>query len=325
MIALTEQQFQDFQNVVEWETATPLPDGRILGAPEKRGCLVPANDFRVAAVAERFAAADKTILELGPCEGYFTVQLARICRHLTAIELRPKNLVCTMIRLFLHAVRNCELHLGDVRDLDTAFGRFDILFHAGVFYHLDDPVGHLFKVRSLAPRLLLDTHYVADGDNRFQAADLRHDGKTYRAVGWHETGWQDIWAGAQPTSRLLYLDSLMELLQDAGFDRVEVVTNQPLAFAPRVVLLAEQTGTQSPGRETVSVNVLAAQVALLESELASARREVVRLRGKQKFSPRASWRALAGRFLRPLRRLLRPVVAVIPRPGRTGGETVRSS
>src|SRR5205807_1924013 len=132
---------------------------------------------------------DKTVLEVGCNEGYHTAQLSRICKHVTAFDVRPHNVVSTLVNLFVQDVRNARVALLDARDLDSSFGTFDIIFHVGVLYHLLDPVTHLFKIADVADDLILDTHYCRD-DTTFERSDLTHNGKTYRAHYFAEGTWE---------------------------------------------------------------------------------------------------------------------------------------
>src|SRR5438552_3643922 len=109
MITLTDQQLLDFQLAFAWKTGLELPDGRQLGAPGKRGNFARGIDSRVQAVAERFDSADKTVLEIGCCEGAHTVQLAEVCKEVVGLDVRPHNIVGALIRLFVYDVRNVRL------------------------------------------------------------------------------------------------------------------------------------------------------------------------------------------------------------------------
>ena len=237
MRSLTSEQLAELQQIFPWETATPLRDGRILGDAERRGCFIPSPDRRIDALREQFGDRHGSILELGPCEGYFTVQLAPLCESLIAVEARPKNVVATLIRLYLHGLNNVDLQLKDVREIDDDFGRFDVFYHAGVLYHLEDPVDHLFRVRHLSNQVYLETHFLADDDPRFQRSDIHYRGKAYRAYVWQELNLDDVWAGMQSTSRILHVDALLELLQDLGFAQIKIVSQVDLPFCPRVGLL----------------------------------------------------------------------------------------
>jgi tRNA (mo5U34)-methyltransferase len=242
MIPLTDLELQGFQTALDWKTGLQLPDGRLLGVAGKRGKVSVGVDPRVQLVADRLQPRHKHILELGCCEGIHTVQLARICRHVTALEVRPSNIACALVRLFVHDVHNATVKLWDVRDLDESFGRFEILFHVGVLYHLIDPVEHLFRIRELANELVLDTHVCLD-DTRFPRADVTYDGRTYRAHLYEgESGWFERFSGLEPNSRWLHRDALLQVLRDAGFATADLVDERIERNGPRVTLLARRTG-----------------------------------------------------------------------------------
>jgi SAM-dependent methyltransferase len=239
MISLSDQQYRDFQSLLDWKTGIRLPDGRVLGVPRKGTFIVERQDHRVALLAERFQTAEKSVLELGCLEGSHTVQLARVCREVTAVDVRPKNIVCTLTQLFVHGIRNVEVKLADAEQFDESLGRFDVIFHVGVLYHLVDPVAHLFRIARMADDLLLDTHVCLD-DTRFKPADLCQDGRTYRAYWYKEHGWRDVFSGIAPRSRWLHRDALLESLRDAGYQEIEVIETRLERNGPRVCVLARR-------------------------------------------------------------------------------------
>lgn len=239
MISLTDEQLRDLQEAVTWESGMPLPDGRILGVAGKRGGFTAARDLRVQLVVDRLDPDTKAILEFGCHEGNHTVQLAQVAREVVALEVRPKNVVAALVRLWAHDVRNARVVLKDVREVDEHFGAFDILFHVGVLYHLDDPVEHIFRIARIAPALVLDTHY-ADGAAETERSDLEREGKVYCAWLRGEGGWQSSFSGVEPASRWLSQDSLMDLLADAGFHEINVVSDRIERNGPRLTLLAQQ-------------------------------------------------------------------------------------
>jgi tRNA (mo5U34)-methyltransferase len=275
MTPLTDQQLADFQAALPWKTGAELPDGRLLGVPGKRGGMVHGLDPRVAAVRDRLSSADKTVLEIGCCEGIYTVQLAGVCREVVGLDVRPHNIACALTRLFVHGVTNARLLLQDARELDGRIGRFDILFHVGVLYHLSDPVDHLRRVAGLADSLLLDTHY-ADDDVPFPRADIDADGRTYCAKVYQEGAWADVFSGVEPTSRWVYRDDLLQLLGDLGFTSAEVLDDRRERNGPRFTVLARRLSSQSPAsgeRERPEIEAF-----LRQSETDAAWREVARSR-----------------------------------------------
>jgi tRNA (mo5U34)-methyltransferase len=237
--SLTDAQLRELQEVVAWETAMPLPDGRILGIPGKRGAMTAVRDPRVRLVIDRLDPEAKTILEFGCHEGNHTVQLAEVAREVVAVEVRPKNVAAALVRLWAHDVRNARIVLKDVREIDERFGAFDILFHVGVLYHLDDPVEHVFRIARMAPALVLDTHYTT-GCVEERRSDLERRGRVYRACLFDEGGWESSFSGVEPASRWLFADSLMDLLADAGFHEIDVVSDRVERNGPRLTLVAQR-------------------------------------------------------------------------------------
>lgn len=213
-----------------------LPNGRVLGVPGKRGEVGELRDPRVDVLAERFDLSEMRVLELGSHEGNHTVRLAAHAKEVVAVEVRPRNVVCALVRLFVHDVRNARIVLGDVRDLDGSFGRFDVVFHVGVLYHLNDPVTHLFRIAELADRLLLDTHVA--GDTTRERSDVVVGESTYEARVHWEGGWRDAFSGVDQSSRWLEREALFRVLRDAGFTRTEVLSDRVERNGSRITLLA---------------------------------------------------------------------------------------
>lgn len=239
MTSLTDAQLRELQEAVAWESGMALPDGRILGVAGKRGGFTAARDARIQLVVDRLNPEAKTILEFGCHEGNHTVQLAGVAREVVALEVRPKNVVAALVRLWAHDVRNARVVLKDVREVDHAFGAFDILFHVGVLYHLDDPVEHIFRIAPMARALVLDTHYSDECAER-KRSDLEREGKVYRACFVDEGGWKSSFSGVESASRWLFRESLTELLTDAGFVEIDVVSDRIERNGPRLTLLAER-------------------------------------------------------------------------------------
>jgi SAM-dependent methyltransferase len=239
MIDLSEQQLSDLQRVVAWETAMCLPDGRVLGREGKRG-LEKEGDFRIRFLDERIGLADKTVLELGCNEGVHTVQLARRAERVVALDVRPKNIVCTLVRLFVaDLLPSTQVLLKDVRDLEMPDGPFDVLFHVGVLYHLYDPIDHLRRIAHLAPVLLLDTHYATE-PTRAPRSDIVYGDRSYPAFSHREGGWDEVFSGVEETSRWIRRDDLLDLLRKVGFERIETVSDREERNGSRITILAER-------------------------------------------------------------------------------------
>ncbi len=238
-LQLTDQELAEFQVVVDWKTGLELPDGRVLGVAGKRGKVSKPLDFRVRKLAEEFGSADKRVLEFGCLEGVHTVQLAGVCREVVALDVRPRNIACTLVRCFVHKSDNVSPVLGDARHIDESLGHFDIIFHVGVLYHLMDPVSHIMNLARMTDVLLLDTHYCLE-DTTFPRCDIRIDDKVYQAYAYGEKGWKDPFSGVEPESLWLHRQALLDVLTDAGFTSLEVFKDRIERNGPRISIMASR-------------------------------------------------------------------------------------
>jgi ubiquinone/menaquinone biosynthesis C-methylase UbiE len=240
VIKLSEAQYNEIQNALKWDMAERLPDGRILGSVEKMGWIKDGLDHKIAFLAQHVPLHDKTVLELGSYEGDLTVQLSRISKSVTGIEVRPSNIICALTRAFVHDVTNARFVLGDVQELDDSFGTFDVLFHAGLLYHFKDPIKHMYGVSKMSDILLLNTHYYVD-DLGFERSDIVHNGKTYKAARYQEFGPEENLSGVDAYSRWLYREDLLDLVRAVGYDRIEIGRDLSTVSGPKITLLAQRS------------------------------------------------------------------------------------
>jgi len=234
----TDEQLAEFQAAHPWKTARPLPDGRVVGEGKGQHVQVP-KDARVELVRERLGEGLR-VLEIGACEGQHTVLLAKFCKEVCALEIRPRNVVGALIRQLLWGVRNVQNLVMDARELDPELGEFDLVFHAGVLYHLSNPVEHLLSVGRFGKALLLDTHYATADLTKMKAASVAWQGKTYATRQFNESGWADAFSGVESQSHWLYKDDLLQLVRDAGFAEIEVYRDVVERNGPRIGLLARR-------------------------------------------------------------------------------------
>ena len=228
--AVSDDNLQEFNKSLDWRTGYPLPDGRYIGWSEtefKNGHarFEPGTDPRVQAVIDHFQPNGKVILELGSCEGVLTVQLAGICAKVVAVEVRPQNITNALTRLYLHGINNYEVHLMDARDVDEKFGRFDVLFHSGLLYHLPNPAEHLYKVSRVSDALLLCTQY-GNLSGFFEPTQVEFGGRSYAGYIYNEGGWSEPLAGVENYGVWLQREALLELVKDVGFSKIEIVSDE---------------------------------------------------------------------------------------------------
>ena len=237
MIPLTDNQYEDFQKLVPWFSGTKLPDGRILGNAK---LYETSNTQPILDAALRYLPGIEkmTGIELGCGEGAHTVNLAPLLKHLTCVEVRPANIVPLLTRLFVYDFKNVDVWMKDVSIAEPSWGKFDVMFHMGLLYHFINPVAHLHSLKGIAPRILMRTHYGRDSLT-FPRTEIVHEGKRYPAYVYREHGWKDPWSGVEPVSHWLSTEVLVGLLQEIGYQKVEVVADTTYSNLPLITLYGE--------------------------------------------------------------------------------------
>lgn len=210
------------------------------------------EDFRIKYVASFLDVRGWRTLELGPCEGYWSVLLEKMgVRENVAVELRPKNFAkCQRIKE-LHRLDRTLFVRQNIEDLYHGreppgySGTFDLVFCVGLLYHLPEPARALRWFRAQAPRLFLGTLYVEPAEARrylpevFRPAEYRDGGATYRGMKYREGGADDPVSGASPTSFWPYEADLLAMVREAGYPRVEVLGRDLLNRMPHLMVMAE--------------------------------------------------------------------------------------
>jgi hypothetical protein len=237
MLPLSDRELQEFQLAFPWFTGTRLPDGRVLG---HEGLMIEESDVVIQTFKHYLNfSRESTAIEFGCAEGTRTVYLAPLVKRLVAVEARPRNISALLTRLYVYDFRNVEVWLKDISIVGPDWGKFDILYHGGVLYHLINPIAHMFSLAGLADQLLLDTHYGTD-QLGLQGCAIVFNGKRYPGYIYREKGWDDPYSGVADTSCWLNRLSLLELIQDIGYNHVNVVFDQPVTGMPRIILVAKR-------------------------------------------------------------------------------------
>ncbi len=80
------------------------------------------------------------VIDLCSGDGWFTLQIAKIARHVVAIDIDPVLLEVARLRLAEGGVSNCEFKAGDAYRLaDLAPRPVDFAFMANAFHGVPDP------------------------------------------------------------------------------------------------------------------------------------------------------------------------------------------
>ena len=74
------------------------------------------------------------VIDLCSGDGWFTLQIAKVARHVSAIDIDPTFLEVARHRLLESGVTNCEFIAGDAYDIAKLAGPADFVFMANAFH-----------------------------------------------------------------------------------------------------------------------------------------------------------------------------------------------
>jgi hypothetical protein len=168
---------------------------------------------------------DKRLIDLACLEGGYSVEFARLGFDVTGLEVRETNLqACNYVQERIK-LENLRFVRDDVRNLEN-YGRFEIVFCCGIFYHVDNPFRFLQSISNTTSKLLiLNTHFSSETENStYNLGDLEmHEGFEGRWYPEYDTSQLDQreihrWASWDNNSSFWPTKfSLLEMLSICGF------------------------------------------------------------------------------------------------------------
>lgn len=174
------------------------------------------------------------IVDLGCCEGGYSIELAKLGYDVTGIDIRRRNLKHAEGLKRVFKLRNVHFQMADVNDF-AEFGEFDVVLCWGILYHLEDPARLLEKIGENCKKLLLlDTHF-AFGENESETHPNPHrlgeicfhkglQGRWFREYAPNtsdEVKEGAIWsANSNEQSFWLKKEYLIQKIRQVGFDAV---------------------------------------------------------------------------------------------------------
>jgi len=229
----------EVNGMLDWHAGTLL-NGQVLGRlgvkAGKRTEPGAVPDRRIVNLHKAINLTGKSILEVGCFEGIHTLGLRLFSNEVTAVDIRPSNVIKTLTRLSMHG-SDAKVFVADVESLSEEFGKFDVVFHCGVLYHLMSPLEHMFALARLCNHLFLDTHVARDEP---EMIEKKLEGVTYRGAYHDEAGWHDPFSGKDPKAFWLDNESLLEVLRRAGFSSIKVLETREERNGPRLAILASK-------------------------------------------------------------------------------------
>ena len=239
---LPDEELERLNSLLPWGAFLVDSKGRRFGrawSSSKRAVAQALPDPRILELDRRVPLRDRSVLEIGCFEGIHTAALAARAARVLACDSRIENVIKTIVRCGMLQTApvvfrwNVEECLPENIDITS-----DVLHHVGVLYHLTDPVSHLnFLANRVNDTIMLDTH-VAPENAILQ--EYQSCGRTWKYFRYKEGGREDPFSGMASHAKWLEVGSITQILEDAGFSKIDVVRVQQERNGPRLSLFASR-------------------------------------------------------------------------------------
>lgn len=153
------------------------------------------------------------VVDLCSGDGWFTLQIARLARHVVSIDIDGKLLATAKVRLSERGVTNCTFVEADAYDLPKL---------------IRDPVDHVFLANAF--------HGVPDKPRLARAVrDVLKPGGLFAIVNWHARPREETTVLGEPrgpaTALRMTPEETVEAVRSGGLALVEIVELPPYHYA----------------------------------------------------------------------------------------------
>jgi hypothetical protein len=167
----------------------------------------------------------QSVIEFGPLEGGNTIILEKLgAKYITAIEGQIENYIRCCVIKNLFRLNRSTFHFDNVMNVKIEkYGKHDIAFVAGLFYHLDSPHIFLEQVAIMADAIIISTHY-ADEESPSPDADIKeihYKGFRYRGKLFKESVGPN--SGLQSFSFWPFREDLLNMMYNTGYKQVHII------------------------------------------------------------------------------------------------------
>lgn len=131
----------------------------------------------------------KTVLEIGPANGYFSFEFARRGAKVVAIDRHDEKGFREISQLMSADIK---FIIKDINTLDESFGKFDLVFCSHVLQHISDMFANIERIRKITKNMAILCIALADEPQFTEIPMARFIGKltidkkgTTRNTFWH--------------------------------------------------------------------------------------------------------------------------------------------
>ncbi|MBF0232559.1 MAG: methyltransferase domain-containing protein [Desulfamplus sp.] len=211
------------------------------------------EDYRIKYIAYTLDFRDQRVLELGPLEGHWSILIEKMgAKENISLEAKQKNYIKCMRIKNKYGLSHTKFYQLDIEDLynhktiPPFTGKFDLIFCIGLFYHLPNPPKALTWFLSQSDTLFLGTHYVEKQfiecyhqEGIFSDASVDYRGESYKGK-WYSENVEADSSGMSPHSFWPYEVDLIRMLEQAGYQQIQVLGKDYLNNFPHITILAKR-------------------------------------------------------------------------------------
>ena len=172
---------------------------------------------------EVFPLAGKKLIEFGCFDGYQSLGLCHLNAKLTCLDARAENVIKT--RAALNAVGfDAQIFMDDFHNAHAnKYGRFDLAFAHGVYYHSVAPFVFLENLISLSDSIFLGGFCATEDLPSMPWNDLEYQGRSYRAKHYLEV--DNFTAGVNKHAWFFHKEDLKRFFTERGF-KVTIISDE---------------------------------------------------------------------------------------------------
>jgi len=206
-------------------------------------------DDRVSRCNGVVPVAGKKILELGPFEAFHSYQLEELgAGSVTSIESNKISFLKCLIVKNVFKLKTEYLH-GDFREyLKSCEEKFDIVLASGVLYNMTDPIQLIRDIAGVTDTVFIWTFYYTkertDIQYMFENTEpilLHSKYKVHKRI-YEGRDAKTFSGGEKPYSMWPERETVLEALNDAGFDKINICVDHSLdAGGNHLLLVAEKS------------------------------------------------------------------------------------